>query len=364
MNNIKFDLKDIVIVPAEVSEISSRSEVNILQDFEAFKYNNIETYPLMCSPMDTVVNKDNIEIFINNGVVPCMPRGEYIEDYILNVSLRDKYFQSFGLSDVEEQLKEYKKHDPKPLCINYKTFWLYPNVLIDIANGNMVKLINLIKDIKSTFPKITLMVGNIANPDTFWYLAEAGANYIRLGVGTGNACTSSANLGVHYPIGSLIEECHKIKIQQGLWNTKIVADGGMRNFDDIIKSLALGSDYVMIGSLFNKSLESAGFNYFHGIKISNRLATFLYKHNFVITKKYRGMSTKQVQRKWGKQKLTTAEGIVKYQKVEYTLSSWVENFTDYLRSAMSYTNCKKLRDFIGYVNYIFITDAARKRFEK
>ena len=76
------------------------------------------------------------------------------------------------------------------------------------------------------------------------------------------------------------------------------------------------------------------------------------------------MSTKAVQRSWGKSKLVTSEGITKYQKVEYTLEQWTENFKDYLRSAMSYCNAKTLDDFIGKADYIFITDAARKRFEK
>jgi hypothetical protein len=62
--------------------------------------------------------------------------------------------------------------------------------------------------------------------------------------------------------------------------------------------------------------------------------------------------------------LITAEGITKYQNVEYTLEQWVENFNDYLKSAMSYCNAKTLNDFKGRTNYVFITDAAKKRFFK
>ena len=124
------------------------------------------------------------------------------------------------------------------------------------------------------------------------------------------------------------------------------------------------SDYVMMGSIFNKSIESAGFNYLYKIKINNKMAEALWRWGFPIKKKYRGMSTKAVQRSWGKSKLVTAEGITKYQRVEYTLEQWTENFKDYLKSAMSYTNAKTLEDFIGKAEYIFITDAARKRFEK
>ena len=124
------------------------------------------------------------------------------------------------------------------------------------------------------------------------------------------------------------------------------------------------SDYVMIGSIFNKAIESAGFNYLYGIKINNKMAELFWKWGFPVKKKYRGMSTKAVQRNWGKTKLVTAEGITKYQKVEYTLDQWTENFKDYLRSAMSYCNAKTLDEFIGKTKYIFITEASQRRFEK
>ena len=80
-------------------------------------------------------------------------------------------------------------------------------------------------------------------------------------------------------------------------------------------------------------------------------------------KKYRGMSTKEVQKKWGKKRLTTAEGISKYNKVEYRLSGWVENLKDYLKSAMSYTNSTNLEEFKNS-EYVFITENALRRFHK
>jgi len=124
------------------------------------------------------------------------------------------------------------------------------------------------------------------------------------------------------------------------------------------------SDYVMIGSIFNKAIESAGLNYLWKIRINNKIAELLWKYGFPIKKLYRGMSTKAVQRSWGKTNLVTAEGITKYQKVEYTLEQWTENFSDYLKSAMSYCNAKNIENFIGKAKYVFITNAVRQRFEK
>ena len=80
-------------------------------------------------------------------------------------------------------------------------------------------------------------------------------------------------------------------------------------------------------------------------------------------KSFRGMSTKEVQKKWGRGTLKTSEGIVKTNSVEYTLDQWVENFTDYLKSAMSYTDSKTLKEF-RESEFVFITENALKRFNK
>ena len=75
------------------------------------------------------------------------------------------------------------------------------------------------------------------------------------------------------------------------------------------------------------------------------------------------MSTKEVQKKWGRENLKTSEGIVKTNPVEYTLGQWTENFKDYLKSAMSYTNSKTLDEF-KESEFVFITENALKRFNK
>ena len=347
----KFDLRDISIIPTIESGISSRKECNTRMNF-----NDGAMLPLMAAPMDTVVCLKNRRAYIDNGIIPCMPRGTagfpdvLSEDHIQS-------FQAFGLQEIEDELK-YDPSETMPGC-----FADYDNILIDIANGHMTRLLNVIAQIKIKYPTVKIMVGNVAHPLTYKNLSLAGADYVRCSIGSGAGCTTAANVAINYPLGSLISECYKIKKESNL-SAKIVADGGMQGFDDIIKALALGADYVMVGSLFNKSMQSAGFNYLWGVKIPFHIAKTLWKWGFPIKKKYRGMSTKAVQRKWGKTKLVTAEGITKYQKVEYNLHQWTENFEDYLRSNMSYCGARNLYEFIGEAEWVFITDAARKRFEK
>jgi IMP dehydrogenase len=168
-------------------------------------------------------------------------------------------------------------------------------------------------------------------------------------------------------MASLISECYKIK-KYGGYNTKIIADGGFRNYDDIIKALSLGADYVMLGGVLNKTLESCSTTMLFNLIPINQMYSKMIWDEMPFLKKYlykhfRGMSTKEVQNKWGRNEIKTSEGISKTNKVEYTLSGWVENLEDYLRSAMSYTNSNTLEEFKNS-EYVFITENALNRFNK
>jgi hypothetical protein len=133
-------------------------------------------------------------------------------------------------------------------------------------------------------------------------------------------CLTSTQTAVHYPMASLLDEISKIK-----WKTKVVADGGISGYSDAIKCLALGADYVMMGKVFTKAA-------IHGERIGSQVS-------------YYGMSTKTAQKELGCLRLKTSEGKFEALTKEYTLEGWAENFTDYLKSAMSYTGARDLRTF-------------------
>jgi IMP dehydrogenase/GMP reductase len=328
----KFDFNDILLVPATISSIRSRKEINPF-------YNGF--LPLITAPMDTVVDLNNKDLFTSLKINLCLPRGEEYTGGFISYSL-DKIFSMY----VSSQLKYDGKY------------------LIDIANGHMENLVEVTRLIKRHYPNITLMVGNVANAKTYLELSGAGADYVRVGIGNGGGCSTTVHTGVGFPMASLISECYELSCTINN-PAKIVADGGMQNYSDIIKALALGADYVMVGSLFNKAIESCGDNYLWGkIKVNQSLAEWAYRNKIPVYKKFRGMSTKEVQKKWGKENLTTSEGVVRIRKVEYTLSKWVENFESYLRSAMSYTDARTLDDFIGKAEIIKITDNAYNRYKK
>jgi len=359
MKEIKYDFNDILLKPKTSTIINSRYKDITLP----------KTLPLMTAPMDTVVNLDNIYEFLDRGVIVCLPRTIKFEEYnsfIFNCET-DYYknvFLSVGFSDLDEMFLDLKS--------NVNVFENIHNILIDIANGHMVKITNYARKIKKANPHIKIMVGNIANPQTYiWYMKSQVVDYIRVGIGNGNACLTTKNTGVGYPNASLIHDIQKAKVNylkknnnKNLKPPKIIADGGMKEYVDIIKALALGADYVMIGSLFNKSLESAGDNYLWRIKIPQKMAEKLFKWGFPVKKYFRGMSTKQAQKAMGKTNLKTSEGVIRYRPVEYKLSGWIENFQHYLRSAMSYNNTRMLHNFIGKVDFEIITQHAYERFNK
>ena len=151
-------------------------------------------------------------------------------------------------------------------------------------------------------------------------------------------CTTSANLSIHFPMVSLIREIREIRknIKCQIYGgeikyksvPKIIADGGFSNFDQIIKALAIGADYVMLGKVFAMSEEACG----------EVVPTIEGKY----MRRYYGMSTKKAQVEISGEATKTAEGIETLVPIKYTLAGWCDNFISYLRSAMSYCNSRTL----------------------
>ena len=342
-----FDFDDILIQPADRTTIESRSEINS-------RYRDY--LPLMTAPMDTVVSQENKRIFDDLGIRVVLPRISNPDNNYVSSS----EFLSYSLTDFE---KIFLDRTPER---KYRKMF----ALIDVANGHMENVYQLAKSAKIKYEDdLVLMVGNVANPDTYCRFTNINVDYVRVGIGNGAGCLTTQQTGIGYPMASLISEsvkyadaycgCSKSK-------TQMVADGGFQKYSDVIKALALGADYVMLGSIFNKALESAGETNYGDEPINQYSldALKMFNADMELTKVFRGMSTKEVQRDWGKEKLKTSEGVVRRHKVEYTLAQWVDNFEDYLKSAMSYTDKKTLPEFIGKVRYNFITMNSLKRFSK
>ena len=378
-----YSLQDISIMPACVTEINHRAECN--------PYNNDNKLPIFVAPMSSVIDLNNAKIFAFNKLNVIIPRTINLEDR-LNVC--EEYFIAVGLDEFENKILTLNLEDRKSI-----------KICVDVANGHMKKLIDLCKYAKNRFRnKIIIMAGNVANPLVYYDYAYAGIDYIRLSIGSGSACTTAANAAIYTPMASLIDECVSIKkiVERDRNNyksiPKIIADGGFNNYDDIIKALALGADYVMCGKIFAQCEEACGeklqkflysdgtykyLNHYDAIKAKEYMNKANYFSNALsakidinktsepypitafneIYRNYYGMSTKKAQKEMGKENLHTSEGIEKMVTVEYSLLGWIDNFIDYLRSAMSYCNVTTL-DAFKTAKIIKITNSARNSYFK
>lgn len=359
----KYGIDDFTIVPEVYTAITSRKECNVM-------YNNINgdlhknvlnnKLPVFAAPMGGVIDQLNWKTFNDNDINVVVPRTVSLEN---RITIMYETFVAMSLNEAENVFIFQSSFNN--IIKTHKDKCAY--VCIDIANGHMKRLLDISSKIKDMFgDKVVLMSGNIANPKTYIEYAIAGIDFVRCSIGSGNVCTTAANSGVHYPLGSLILECNEIKNKllgekqkNKLYKSipKIIADGGFKNFDQIIKALALGADYVMLGEIFAKSEEACG-KILRSEKDCN--------YNTINYREYYGMSTKKAQMLMGKNKndCNTSEGIVKEVKVEYSLAGWIENFVHYLRNAMSYTGCKDITEFIGGPILCINTPMARAAFAK
>lgn len=335
-NRVYYTYNDVTIVPTVVSDIKHRSECE--------PWNEEGMLPLFTAPMDTVVSESNFNLFEENHINAILPRTAPLDTRKF-YSTKGKW-AAYSLNEFSEVF--CNEDDKLPTTHKLKA-------LIDVANGHMKIIFDLADKAKKIYgDDLLLMGGNIANPKTYEEYARHGFWGVRCGIGGGCGCITSSNLGIHYPIASLLTEIYRIKkeIVDDYKNLPyIIADGGIRNYSDIIKAVGiLGADYVMIGSVFAKMAESAAPKQ----EIDGEsFATFY------------GMASREGQIAMNGEKTKTSEGVKKLLKVEYTMEGWTRNFIDYLRSAMSYTNCHNIKEFnLDNVDGIIISQEAQKSINK
>jgi IMP dehydrogenase len=128
-------------------------------------------------------------------------------------------------------------------------------IVIDTAHGHSAGVVAMLKKVKSAYPHVDIIVGNIATGDAARYLVEAGADGVKVGIGPGSICTTRVVAGVGVPQLSAIYEVSKALKGLGI---PLIADGGLRYSGDIVKAIAAGGNSVMMGSLFAGVEESPG----------------------------------------------------------------------------------------------------------
>lgn len=128
-------------------------------------------------------------------------------------------------------------------------------LIIDTAHGHSKGVVHTLKEVKSEYPDLEVVVGNVATAEAAKYLVEAGADAVKVGIGPGSICTTRVVAGVGVPQFSAVLEVANALTGTGV---PVIADGGVRYTGDIPKAIAAGADTVMLGSLLAGTKESPG----------------------------------------------------------------------------------------------------------
>ena len=216
-------------------------------------------------------------------------------------------------------------------------------LIIDTAHGHTKGVVTVLKEIKSMYPTIEVIVGNIATGAAAKYLVEAGADAVKVGIGPGSICTTRVVAGVGFPqLSAILEVSEAIKGT----GVPVIADGGIRYTGDIPKAIAAGADCVMLGSLLAGTKESPGETIiFEGRKF----------------KSYRGMGSVEAMKQGSKDryfqdveddiKKLVPEGMVGRVPYKGELQETMHQFIGGLRAGMGYCgakdiNTQKLAQFV------------------
>jgi IMP dehydrogenase len=222
-------------------------------------------------------------------------------------------------------------------------------IFIDTAHAHSRGVIEMIKKVKSKFPEIPLIAGNIATTEAAEDLVRTGVDGIKVGIGPGSICTTRVIAGIGVPQLTAIFNVAKVTQKAGI---PIIADGGIKQTGDIAKALAAGADSVMIGNLLAGHEESPG-------------DKILYEGRAY--KIYRGMGSLEAMKKGSADRYfqdvedeitkLVPEGIEGRVPYKGNVADTIFQIVGGLRSAMGYCGCRTIAELQKYGKFVRITDA-------
>jgi len=224
-------------------------------------------------------------------------------------------------------------------------------IVIDTAHGHTRGVIDMLKQVKRTYPNLDVVVGNIATAEAALALVEAGADAVKVGIGPGSICTTRVIAGVGVPQLTAVFDCARAIEGSGV---PVIADGGIRYTGDVVKALAAGAGTVMVGSMFAGVEESPG-------------ETIIYEGRRF--KAYRGMGSIEAMQLGSKDryfqdmeddiKKLVPEGISGRVPYKGKLSEVVHQLVGGLRAGMGYCGAKDM-EALKQARFIRITTAGVK----
>jgi IMP dehydrogenase len=219
-------------------------------------------------------------------------------------------------------------------------------VVVDTAHGHSMDVVRMVRQIKSAYPDLDLVAGNVATAEATRDLIEAGADSIKVGMGPGSICTTRVIAGIGVPQITAIADCAAAAAGS---DVPIIADGGIKFSGDIAKAIAAGADVVMLGNLFAGTDESPG-----DTVILQGRSYKVYRGMGSLGAMCEGSSDRYFQE--GQQKLVPEgiEGRVPYRGY---VSDTIFQLVGGLRASMGYCGVANLAEMKSKTRFIRITNA-------
>ena len=254
INDVKLDFSDVLFVPQRSSwdtndTLESRSKIELERTF-TFKYSRhqLRVIPIIAANMDTVGTIPMANSLASFNMMTALHKfygaGELRMHFI---SSSYTSFYTIGTSDDDwlklSSIMCANDHGPKLICL-------------DVANGYTEKFFSRIKRIRNQWgDNVVIMAGNVVSPEVTIEAIRAGADIVKVGIGSGSVCTTRKVAGVGYPQFSAVLECANAAHSQG---AHICSDGGVVHIADVAKAFGAGADFVMCGGLFAGHDECGG----------------------------------------------------------------------------------------------------------
>ena len=209
-------------------------------------------------------------------------------------------------------------------------------LIIDTAHGHTKTVMEMAKFIKKEYPKIDLVVGNIATPEAAHRLAEIGVDAVKVGIGPGSICTTRIVAGIGIPQLTVILEVEKA--MKGI-HMPIIADGGIRYSGDIVKAIAAGASSVMLGSLLAATDETPG-----EIIVEGEEKYKTYRGMGSTDAMQHGSHDRYFQKNESEEKKFVPEGVVGRLRVKGSVKDVIYQLVGGLKSGMGYTGSHTIEE--------------------
>ena len=247
--DLKLDFRDVLIRPKR-SALPSRAEVDITREF-VFKHSGkrYTGVPIIAANMDTVGTFEMARSLAPFGLSTALHKhygGDELVAFFKAPKPKANAFYSLGITknDLDKFQRVMQRAGD---AIHY--------VCIDVANGYSETFVKFVAKFRHSYPKLTLMAGNVVTGEMTEELILSGVDIVKVGIGPGSVCTTRTMTGVGYPQLSAVIEC--ADAAHGLGG-RICSDGGCTSPGDIAKAFGGGADFVMLGGMLAGHEECAG----------------------------------------------------------------------------------------------------------